>query len=147
MVFFAVPGLSCGTWDPVPWPGIEPEPPALGAWSFNHWTTREVPGQWKADTMLILLRLPRKSQLPAPPGLTVSFQAKPMKCGQPTCRSHCCLSTAQRIGTHSLEGVMGRGQCTGRWTDFSQVKWLAEGNQRRSQKKPVGTQCHRLRHC
>ena len=27
----------------VPWPGIEPMPPALGAWSLNHWTTREVP--------------------------------------------------------------------------------------------------------
>ena len=23
--------------------GIEPVPPALGAWSLNHWTTREVP--------------------------------------------------------------------------------------------------------
>ena len=25
-------------------PGIEPVPPALGAQSLNHWTTREVPG-------------------------------------------------------------------------------------------------------
>ena len=24
-------------------PGIEPGPPALGAWSLSHWTTREVP--------------------------------------------------------------------------------------------------------
>ena len=24
-------------------PGIESGPPALGAWSLNHWTTREVP--------------------------------------------------------------------------------------------------------
>ena len=30
-------------WDLVPWPGIEPRPPALGAWSLNHWTTRKVP--------------------------------------------------------------------------------------------------------
>ena len=30
-------------WDLVPWPGIEPGPPALGAWSLNHCTTREVP--------------------------------------------------------------------------------------------------------
>ena len=29
--------------DLVPWPWIEPGPPALGAWSLNHWTTREVP--------------------------------------------------------------------------------------------------------
>ena len=34
--------LSCSLWDLVPWPGIEPGPPALGAWSLNHWTTREV---------------------------------------------------------------------------------------------------------
>ena len=30
-------------WDLVPWPGIEPRPPALGALSRNHWTTREAP--------------------------------------------------------------------------------------------------------
>ena len=47
--------LGCGTWDLVPWPGIEPEPPALGVWSLSHWTTREVPGQcfWQG---LFLLR-------------------------------------------------------------------------------------------
>ena len=27
----------------VPGPGIEPVPPAVKAWSLNHWTTREVP--------------------------------------------------------------------------------------------------------
>ena len=27
----------------MPRPGIEPAPPALEAWSLNHWTTREVP--------------------------------------------------------------------------------------------------------
>ena len=31
--------------DLVPQPGIEPGPPALGAWSLTHWTTREVPCQ------------------------------------------------------------------------------------------------------
>ena len=49
--------LSCSTWDIVPWPGIEPGPPALREWSLNHWTTREVPkepldegerGEWKS---------------------------------------------------------------------------------------------------
>ena len=30
-------------WLLVPWPGIEPGPPALRAWSVSHWTTREVP--------------------------------------------------------------------------------------------------------
>ena len=27
------------------WPGIEHGPPALGAWSLNHWTTKDVPMQ------------------------------------------------------------------------------------------------------
>lgn len=27
----------------VPRPGIEPVLPALGAWSLNHWTTRDIP--------------------------------------------------------------------------------------------------------
>jgi len=36
-------GFSCGMWDLVLWPGIEPAPPTLGAWNLSHWTTREVP--------------------------------------------------------------------------------------------------------
>ena len=35
--------LSYSMWDLVPWPGIEPGSPALGAQSLSHWTTREVP--------------------------------------------------------------------------------------------------------
>ena len=35
--------FSCGMWDLVPWPGIEPGPPALGAWRLSHRTTRKVP--------------------------------------------------------------------------------------------------------
>ena len=35
--------LSWGMWDQVPWPGIEPKPPALGTQCPSHWTTREVP--------------------------------------------------------------------------------------------------------
>jgi len=34
--------FSCSVWDLVLWLGIEPWPPALGAWSLSHWTTREV---------------------------------------------------------------------------------------------------------
>ena len=30
-------------WDLVPWPGIKPRIPALGARCLNHWITREVP--------------------------------------------------------------------------------------------------------
>ena len=43
--------LSCGMWDLVLWPGIEPHPPALGAWSVSHWTTREVPIHFLEPTM------------------------------------------------------------------------------------------------
>ena len=43
-IFIAVCGLlRCGMQDLVPWPGIEPWTPALGAWSLNHCATREVP--------------------------------------------------------------------------------------------------------
>ena len=42
VIYLAVPGLCCGTWDLVPWPWIEPVSPALGVWSLNHWTMREV---------------------------------------------------------------------------------------------------------
>ena len=35
--------LSCGIWDLVPWPGMEPGPPTLGAWSLSLKTAREVP--------------------------------------------------------------------------------------------------------
>ena len=34
--------LSCGMWDLVPWPGIEPGPPTLEVRNLSHWTTREV---------------------------------------------------------------------------------------------------------
>ena len=39
-----VGSFSCAMWDLVPRPGIEHGPPALGAQSVNHWTTREAPG-------------------------------------------------------------------------------------------------------
>ena len=42
-IYLAALGLSCSMWDLAPWPGIEPGPPALGAQSLSHWTTREVP--------------------------------------------------------------------------------------------------------
>ena len=42
-IYLAALGLSCGTWDLVPWAGIKPQPPALGARSLTHWTPREVP--------------------------------------------------------------------------------------------------------
>ena len=35
--------LSCGMWDLLPWPRVEPGPLALGAQSLKHWTIRAVP--------------------------------------------------------------------------------------------------------
>ena len=35
--------LSCNMWDLVPWPGVEPTPPAVGVNSSSHRTTVEVP--------------------------------------------------------------------------------------------------------
>ena len=42
-IYLAALGLSCGMWDLVLWPGIEPGPPALGMQSLSQWITREVP--------------------------------------------------------------------------------------------------------
>ena len=36
--------MACGIF--VPQPGIESVPPAVEAWSPNHWTTREFPNYW-----------------------------------------------------------------------------------------------------
>ena len=41
-IHLAAADLSCGMWDLVPGPGIEPGLPALGTQSLSHWTTREV---------------------------------------------------------------------------------------------------------
>ena len=41
--YLAALGLSCSTWDLVPWPGIEPRSPALAGQSLSHWIAREVP--------------------------------------------------------------------------------------------------------
>ena len=43
IIYLTVPGLYCSMWDLVPQPGIESRPPALGAQSLSHWTTREFP--------------------------------------------------------------------------------------------------------
>ena len=41
LIYFWPRHMACGIL--VPWLGIEPAPPALEAWSLNHWTAREVP--------------------------------------------------------------------------------------------------------
>ena len=44
IMYLTVLVLSWSMWDPVPWPGIEPGPPALAVQSFSQQTIREVPG-------------------------------------------------------------------------------------------------------
>ena len=44
--------FSCSMWDLVPWPGMEPRVPALGAQSLSHWTTREVLSCWNLTASL-----------------------------------------------------------------------------------------------
>ena len=46
--------FSCSVWYLVRWPGIKPQPPALGAWSLSHWTTRKVPGHVKFEGLMAL---------------------------------------------------------------------------------------------
>ena len=55
IIYLVMLGLSCGMWDIVPWPGIKPGPPALGAWSFSHWSMRDVPMEdlWGQSRILL----------------------------------------------------------------------------------------------
>ena len=48
--------LSCSMWYLVPWQGMKLRPPAVGAQSLSHWTTKEVPrGRSFLLSLLILL--------------------------------------------------------------------------------------------
>ena len=67
-IYLAAPGLSCGMrgfccsmWDLVPRPEIKARPPALGAWSLNNWTTREVPFK-KKKKIIYLAFAPKYKQ-------------------------------------------------------------------------------------
>ena len=40
--YLTAPGLSCGMWDLVLWPGIRPVPLALGTRNLSHWTSKKV---------------------------------------------------------------------------------------------------------
>ena len=43
-LFFSLCRVACGIL--VPWPGIEPTPPTLEAWSLTHWNVREIPHKY-----------------------------------------------------------------------------------------------------
>ena len=55
-------------WKLVPWPGMEPRPPALGAQSLGHWATREVPLHCSLDYWETLFPLWPLICLPQLPG-------------------------------------------------------------------------------
>ena len=54
--------FNCSIWDLVPWPGIKPWPPALGAQSLSHWATREVPNFGLILTLVLVNSLPVEPQ-------------------------------------------------------------------------------------
>ena len=53
----AVPGLSCGMWNLVPEPGIEPRPPALGVRSPSHWNTQRSPSAHFQEDIFITKKM------------------------------------------------------------------------------------------
>ena len=53
----AGPGLSCGMWNLVPQPGIEPRPPALGVRSPSHWNTQRSPSAHFQEDMFITKKM------------------------------------------------------------------------------------------
>ena len=61
--YFAVPGLSCSMWDLIPWPGIEPGPPTLGAQSLSPWTSREIPVMVSFDEHMFLILIKYKTSV------------------------------------------------------------------------------------
>ena len=75
----AVLDLSCSMHDLVPWPGVEPRPPALGTWSFSHWINREVPWnhfyknesrqEWKFSPLCITTFYESKAEMDSLPEL------------------------------------------------------------------------------
>ena len=60
LFFFWLDHAACGIL--VLWPGILPVPPAVEAWSLNHWTAREIP-TWSLLTHS--LRVPPGPTLPS----------------------------------------------------------------------------------
>ena len=60
LTYLAASGLSSGMWELVPWPVMDPRPPALGAWSLSHWTTSEV-SQTSQHLLLTWFSLQRAS--------------------------------------------------------------------------------------
>ena len=49
--------------DLVPWPGIEPRPPALEVWSLSHWTTRKVLPMFILKSLIINIKSNKSTNL------------------------------------------------------------------------------------
>ena len=109
--------LGCGMFDLVPWPGIEPGPPALWAQSLSHWTTREIP---RIGPFLHPLLCNHCSVYPppSPPQLVLVVKNLPANAGDG--RDTSCIPGWRRApgGEHNntlqyscLEYPMDRGAC------------------------------------
>ena len=66
-IYLAFPGLNCGMWELVPWPGIKPRTPELRAWSLCHWATREIPWELFFNGMLPVSSQPQAKHKHQPP--------------------------------------------------------------------------------
>ena len=108
-IYLAVLGLSCGMWDPVPWSGVEPRPPALGARSLSHWTAREVPAVFFINVVLITLKFTKwftPSIYLVPSSLDLEVHLFKMTWGsQPYCTLWIQINSplALPLASHSLE--------------------------------------------
>ena len=89
----------------VPWPGIEPAPPALEAWSLNDWTTGEVP--WTAILKFLCMLYTRltlgQEDSPGGPNLIPRAQGESEKSGVPR-GYQALLLTLQMEGSCDEEG-------------------------------------------
>ena len=69
----------------VPWPGIKPGPPAVEAWSPNHWTTREFPVFFESRLKFCFVRKPVRRQ--GPGALIIKLEVAGHKTGKQSSRS------------------------------------------------------------
>ena len=87
-----MPSFSSGMWDLVPWPGIEPGPPAWGVQSLSPWTIREVP---KAPEFYVSLSCAQSLQ-------SCLTLCNPMDCSSPGSSIHGISWQECWSGLHAL---------------------------------------------
>ena len=137
--YLATLGLSCSTHDLrssvaackdlVPWPGIKPGPPVLGAWSLSHWTTKKVP--WGPLLIKLFLFLDiRKDFVLLCPSL-----CDPMGCSptgspvhgisQAKIQEWVAISSSRRSSRPRDRTCLSWASCIGRWILYQWATWEA----------------------